>query len=398
MPVIDCPFPAFESIPKEEMRAAYFWELDREFLDAGQDPRRPWPRLRDRDRQELLPRIGHPIFTDDLPPDAAWLYPPFLLLNDSPDWEEPKVMGLSEVEWGLFFADLQYREKGEKVLTDDFESSWKHLRDEHGQFRLVFAIDPNRSLKDVMADIERVLKTLHRFPAAKPPPRGDDWPSRLCDLLTLRLERSGHDLEQARGILLPFQQKFGLAELKTKKHWSTRRGRAKCAMAKRQAELERLREKACENDRDGPNYWKNEPLWNWGSQGFGGSCSLGHRKPHGLFIVGMEAAFIQKPWTHFLSLHGITKDTDEVDWADLWYDFEDWRKANRGIYGKLSREGRQEHQDYLRVSDTKCKSDANGALSPPEEDKSASKSDTNGEQSAKAGAKAANSEEGADTL
>lgn len=394
MPVSDVPFPAFESIPREEMRAAYLWELDREFLDDWQDPRRPWPRLRDSERRELMKWIGRAIFMDDEPPVAASLYPPHMLMAYSPEHGEKLAMGKTEEEWGWFFSELQTCQKQGKVMTDGPESRWGHLNDGYGYFRLALSIDPKRPLKDVMAAIESELKTLHRFPPSKPPPRGEAWPSMLCDLLCLRLERAGNDLEKAIPLLSPFQKTFGLAELDTKKHWSTRRGRAKRAMANRRKELERLRVKECENDRDGPNYWKNEPLSNWGSQGFGGSCSLGFKKPHGLFIGGMEAAFIQKPWTHFLSLHGITTEREDVDWADLWFDFEDWQKANSATYAKLSKEGYDEHQRWLSESVTKRMSAAKDeSLSLPSA-KVPQEVTQNGVKDAKDPAKEPNSAEG----
>lgn len=353
----DSPFPAYESIPRDHLCFAYQWELDREFGREHEDPMRPWPVLRQHEKEAIIPCIGQPIFRDEMPPEAAWLGWPFDLPPEkyagSSDIRE--IMGKTSSEWSMFFADLDRAKRKSTVVTDGNASNWKHLLDEHGNFRLLFSIDRTRPLDEIMKDIRQELEVLHRFPPQMPPVRGVDWASRLCDLLCLRLERSGHDWKSAFDILTPFKKNNGLTGLSVQKHWSTRRGRAKAAIKKRHEALKKRRLFSemhhVEKYGEPPEAEFRDPLSLFGLAGWQGPKQpIGYAVPHNLEIHGMTAMFVAKPYNHYLATRNLTLQSKGVDWAEVWWDFEDWRNTHKPEYARLSLEGRREHEAVLRIN------------------------------------------------
>lgn len=355
--IFDSPFPAYESIPKDQLCFAYQWELDREFGRDYEDPMRPWPVLRQHEKEAIIPCIGQPVFRDEMPPEAAWLGWPFDLLPEKNAGSSNirEIMGKTSSEWSMFFADMDRAKCKGTVVTDGHASDWEHLLDENGNFRLLFGIDRTRPLDEIMKDIRRELETLHRFPLQRSPVRGVDWASRLCDLLCLRLERSGHEWKRAFAILTPFRKENGLNGLSVQKHWSTRRGRAKAAIKRRREILEKRRhiEEMHHVEKYGkpPDDEFREALSSFGLTGWQGPKQpIGYAVPHALEIHGMTAMFVIKPYKHYLATRGLTLESKGVDWAEVWWDFEDWRNANELEHAKLSDAGMREHVEFLRAN------------------------------------------------
>lgn len=281
--IFDDPFPAYHELTKDEMWAAYLWELDREFLEDRDDPRLPWPLLWEREKEVLKLTLGKPILSEDAPPLAAEIASPPALRD-------------------AFRRACKITEKSETDLgsetwasTEDF---WREASDGYGWQTVAFRIRPDAPLEDVCAAIKDELIKLRPFIAKTIPPKGAHWDSRLFDLLCLRLDRQGKTWKEAATITKLFRSKFGINQLDTK-IWSTRRKRAREAIDERRCELEDLRKRemraSYESGLHGREMQENQKFWpplcSYGAHGMAGGCFVGRQHPEK--DLGLMAHFLQ---------------------------------------------------------------------------------------------------------
>jgi hypothetical protein len=151
----------------------------------------------------------------------------------------------------------------------------------------------------------------------------------------------GFDWREAFNVLNDYKKANGLGGMASAKDWSTRRGRAKNALDERRAVLERRVRHQVEYDEEKYGRPQPEDTWDplsiWSLQGWQGPDQpIGMEKPHELMLTGLDSLFGKdEAFDHFLALRGLTRASEGVEWANIWFAFEDWMKDERSEYGRF---------------------------------------------------------------